>query len=131
MLMLAKKFPSAFLVVAALKERLGDSEKGIVKNLASSCETPLAGGGVRPRVIVLTGAELFDMWGIEDAWQARWGPKSEPVLRASRGAGLIDLSELAAITQQLFLAPEAPTAPPLPSASASANPTITFSDRLW
>lgn len=98
---LAEKFPGAFLVFAALKDDLTDTEKTAIGDFATWGRERLPDGRPRAPVIVLTGTELFASWQIEQAWKDLGGQRAKFVAPAS--VRIDNLWTLADITQQVYL----------------------------
>jgi hypothetical protein len=98
---LADNFPGAFLVFAALKNDLSDTEKTEIGCLATWGRERLPDGRPRAPVIVLTGIELFADWHIQHTWKELGGQWAKFVQPAS--VRIDNLWTLADITQQLYL----------------------------
>jgi hypothetical protein len=99
---IAERFPGAFLVFSALKNDLHDEERTAIAELAAWGREPMNGGG-RPRapVIVLTGAELFAPYRVDDSWRRLGGLRQE--LADASHMHLENLWGLADATQQVYL----------------------------
>ncbi len=96
----AEQFPGAFLVFSTLKTALSDPEKALIGELAR-WGFEMTDNGMRARVIVLTGHELFAPWQIEEAWKTLGGlHKKFADMSALR---LDNLENIADLSQQLYL----------------------------
>jgi hypothetical protein len=98
---LAEQFPGAFLVFAALKDDLSDTEKVEIGHLATWGRERLVDGRPRAPVIVLTGIELFAPWRIRQSWKGLGGERAK--FAESQRARFDNLWDLAELTQQIYL----------------------------
>jgi hypothetical protein len=98
---LAELFPGAFLVFASLKDSLTETEKAEIGRLATWGRERLVDERPRAPVIVLTGAELFAPWHINQSWKKLGGERAK--FADSRRARLDNLWILAEVTQQIYL----------------------------
>lgn len=98
---LAKRFPGAFVVFAALKDELDEEEKSRIGQLAQWGRELLPDGRPRAPVIVLTGTELFCSWHLTDAWKVLPGLRQQ--MSEARHIHLDNLWDLADATQQIYL----------------------------
>ncbi len=98
---LAEMFPGAIVVFATLKDELSATEKAEVGSFALWGREPLQDGSPRTPVIVLTAAELFCPWYVDETWKELGGKRAAVAI--SRGHHLDNLWTLADLTQQFYL----------------------------
>jgi len=107
---LAELFPGAFLVFAALKDDLTETEKAEIGRLATWGRERLVDGRPRAPIIVLTGAELFAHGRITRSWKELGGERAK--FAESQRVRLDNLWNLADVTQQIYLGLPSPYAHP-------------------
>lgn len=119
---LADLFPRAFVVFATLKDELSASEKAAIGTLAMWGRETLPDGVPRTPVIVLTAAELFCAWHLDQTWKELGGQR-EALIRP-RHHRLENLWRLAEFTQQAYLdLPDPHVRLHTPQQAAAENPT--------
>ncbi len=97
---LASEFPGAVLVFSTLRSELTEAEKRLLKPLANQGRRYWKAERQFNPLVILTGAELFSVFGAPQCWKDKGGQFSEMYKRHSY---LSSLGELADATQQLYL----------------------------
>ena len=97
---LARQFPGAFLVLSTFRKSLTDSEKRLVRGLASTGRKYWKADRPYNPVLILTGTELFSNWGPPSCWKDAGGSHA---VFAEKQQAWQDLLSLCDATQQLYL----------------------------
>jgi hypothetical protein len=94
-------FPRAFIAFATLKDELSATEKAEIGTFALWGRERLQDGSPRTPVIVLTAAELFCSWHLEQTWKELGGQRA--ALVHSGRHNFDNLWTFAVLTQQTYL----------------------------
>ena len=99
--LISVKLPGTVLVIAVLKNELSTKEKKRIGRLALWGREPMGDGRWKAPVVVLTGTELFAVYGAQQEWNEGGGLRQK--LTKAAYVQMDNLMTLANLTQQVYL----------------------------